>query len=121
MDCGSWAHWPAGELAVTKEGAGKAKGVQRQGRSQVSLMHLETLFLGHSAPFLVTWMSPKTAEEMERKTEERQGREEKAHKAIEVGRRTKKKLFPELLRAKINGLRLLVALSFPLLKFHTPT
>lgn len=28
MDCGSVAHWPAGEVAVTKEGAGKAKGIQ---------------------------------------------------------------------------------------------
>lgn len=105
MDCGPWAQWPAGEVAVTEEAAGKAKGIQRQGRSQDSLMPLERLFLGHSAPSLVTWTSPKTAEEMERKKEERKGREGKDHKAIKVGRRTKQQLFPEFLRAKINGVR----------------
>lgn len=83
-------------------------------------MPLERLFLGHPAPFLVTWTSPKTAEEMERKEEKRKGREKKDHKAIKVGRRTQKQLSPELLRAKINGLRLLVAPSSPVLKFHTP-
>lgn len=67
MDWGSLAHWPAEEVAVAEEGAGKAKGIQRQARSQVSLMPLERLFPGHSAPFSVTWTSHKTAEEMERK------------------------------------------------------
>lgn len=93
----------------------------RQGRSQVSDSFGKDLFLGHPAPFLVTWISPRTAEEMERKEEKRKEREEKDHKAIKVGRRTKKQLFPELLRTKINGLRLLVAPGSPLLKFHTPT
>lgn len=51
--------------------------------------------------------SPKTAEEMERKKEEKEkGREEKDYKATKVGRRTKRQLFPEFLRAKINALRL---------------
>lgn len=72
MDCGSLAQWPAEEVAVTKEGAGKAKGIQRQAGSQGSLMPLERLFPGHSAPFSVTWASHKTAEEMERKEKKRE-------------------------------------------------
>lgn len=72
--------WALGSVASRggcsyKGSTGKAKGTQRQGRSQVSLMPLERLFLGHSAPSLVMWTSPRTAEEMERKKEERKGRE----------------------------------------------
>lgn len=108
--------WVFGSLA--RRGGCSYKG-RSQGNSEAGKE--SRLFLGHSAPFLVTWISPRTAEEMDRKKEKRKGREEKDHRAIRVGRRTKQQLFPEVLRAKINGLGLLVALSSPLLKFHTPT